>query len=67
VEQLEQAVQHHVEEEEREMLPRFRDRARPEVLETMARALSEVEAEATGDADAQSDETVDDRAARAGR
>jgi hemerythrin superfamily protein len=48
--QLEQAVQHHVQEEEREMLPRLRERARPDVLEIMKQALSSVEAEATGDA-----------------
>jgi hemerythrin superfamily protein len=63
VQQLEQAVQHHVQEEEREMLPRLRERARPDVLETMAQALSSVEAEATGDADATSGETVDDTGA----
>jgi hemerythrin superfamily protein len=60
IDQLEQAVQHHVEEEEREMLPRLRDSASPDVLQTMVQALSEVEAEATGDADALSGETVAD-------
>ncbi len=53
---LEQAVRHHVEEEERELLPKLRERADADVLDTLARALVSVEAEASGDADALAEE-----------
>jgi hemerythrin superfamily protein len=53
--ELEAAVAHHVQDEETELLPRLRQRANPDVLDMLARALAAVEAEASGDADAGAD------------
>jgi hemerythrin-like domain-containing protein len=41
---LEEALRLHVEEEESQVLPRLRERANPDVLDTLARAVAAVEA-----------------------
>jgi hemerythrin superfamily protein len=64
--QLEQAVTHHVQEEESEVLPRLRERASDDVLDTLGRALVAVRSEASGDADVDAG-TAADRGAAAGR